>query len=341
MSRSSALRYYVLSRLLMAPLMIWTITTLVFLLLRATPGDPVDVVLGSRAPAAAKQALREQLGLNEPFWLQYLHYIGKLLRLDLGTSITSQGETVWQIIQQHFPATIELTVLSMVVAVVVGVSIGALAASKPNTAIDAGGRLFGIITYAVPMYWFGMILQLIFAVQLRWFPLGTRFPLSATPPQGITGLYLVDSLLSGNLNQFLTSLYYLTLPSLTLGILLSGIFERMVRVNLKRTLRSDYVEAARARGIPERRIVIAHALKNALIPVITVLGLTIASLLGGAILTEVTFSWPGLANRLYEAIEFRDYPVVQGIIVFFAAIVAFSSIAIDVLNAYVDPRIRY
>lgn len=341
MSRSSALRYYVFSRLLLAPLMIWTITTLVFLLLRATPGDPVDIVLGARAPEAAKQALREQLGLNDPFWLQYAHYIGKLLRLDLGTSLSSQGQTVWQIIQDHFPATVELTVLSMIVSVVVGVAIGTLAASRPNTAIDTGGRLFGIITYAVPMYWFGMILQLVFAVQLRWFPLGTRFPLSELPPQGFTGLYLVDSLLSGNLSQFFTSLYYLTLPSLTLGILLSGIFERMVRVNLKRTLRSDYVEAARARGIPERQIVLAHALKNALIPVITVLGLTIASLLGGAILTEVTFSWPGLANRLYEAIELRDYPVVQGIIVFFAAIVAFASIAIDILNAYVDPRIRY
>jgi peptide/nickel transport system permease protein len=341
MSRSSALRYYVLSRLLLAPLMVLTIVTLVFLLLRATPGDPVDIVLGARAPESAKEALREQLGLNAPLWLQYLRYIGALLRFDLGTSLTSQGQTVWQIVQTHFPATVELTVFSMIVSVVVGVTIGAFAATRPNSAIDAGGRLFGILTYAVPMYWFGMILQLIFAVQLRWFPLGTRFPLTEMPPAWITGLYTIDSLLTGNLGQFFTSLYYLTLPSLTLGILLSGIFERMVRVNLKQTLRADYVEAARARGIPERRIVLAHALKNALIPVITILGLTIASLLGGAILTEVTFSWPGLANRLYEAIEQRDYPVVQGVIVFFAAIVAIASIAIDILNAYVDPRIRY
>lgn len=341
MSRSSALRYYILSRLLMAPLMIWTITTLVFLLLRATPGDPVDAVLGSRAPEEVKQALRTQLGLNDPLWLQYIRYMGNLLRFDLGSSLTTQGQTVWQIINLHFPATVELTVLSMLVSVVVGVGIGALAASKPNTALDAGGRLFGIVTYAVPMYWFGMILQLVFAVQLRWFPIGTRFPLTQTPPQGPTGLYLLDSLLTANLGAFFTSLYYLTLPSLTLGLLLSGIFERIVRVNLKQTLRADYVEAARARGIPERRIVWAHALKNAMIPVITVLGLTIASLLGGAILTEVTFSWPGLANRLYEAIEFRDYPVVQGVIVFFAAIVAIASIAIDILNAWVDPRIRY
>ncbi len=341
MSRSSALRYYVLSRLLLAPLMLWTITTLVFLLLRATPGDPVDAILGARAPEEVKAAVRERLGLNAPLWLQYLNYMGSLLRLDLGSSLTTQGQTVWQIIQAHFPATLELTAFSMLVAVTVGVLVGALAASRPNTALDAGGRLFGIITYAVPMYWFGMVLQLVFAVQLRWFPIGTRFPLTMTPPQGWTGLYLVDSLLQGNVQAFFVALYYLTLPSLTLGILISGVFERIVRINLKQTLRADYVEAARARGISERRIVFAHALKNALIPVITVLGLTVASLLGGAILTEVTFSWPGLANRLYQAIEFRDYPVVQGVMVFFGVIVAIASILIDILNAYVDPRIRY
>lgn len=341
MSRSKALQYYIFSRLLLAPLMIWTITTLIFLLLRATPGDPIDALLGPRAPEAAKAALRASLGLDAPLWLQYLRYMGNLLRFDLGTSLASQGQSVWQIIQQHFPATMELAIFSMLVSLVVGVSVGALAASKPNTPLDVGGRLFGIFTYAVPMYWFGMLLQLVFAVQLRWFPLGTRFPLTMAAPSGPTGLYVLDSLLHANLGQFFTSLYYLTLPCLTLGILLSGIFERMVRVNLKQTLKADYVEAARARGIPESRIVVAHALKNALIPVITVLGLTFASLLGGAILTEVTFSWPGLANRLYAAISLRDYPVVQGIMVFFSVIVALTSILIDILNAYIDPRIRY
>lgn len=341
MSRSKALQHYILARLLLAPLMIWTITTLIFLLMRATPGDPIDSLLGPRAPESAKEALRSSLGLDAPLWLQYGRYMGNLLRLDLGTSLTTQGQSVWTIIQQHFPATVELAVFSLLVSVVVGVGIGALAAAKPNTPVDVGGRLFGIFTYAVPMYWFGMLLQLVFAVQLRWFPLGTRFPLSLQAPDGPTGLYVLDSLLHLNFGQFFTSLYYLALPSLTLGILLSGVFERMVRVNLKQTLKADYVEAARARGIPERRIVLAHALKNALIPVITVLGLTFASLLGGAILTEVTFSWPGLANRLYAAISLRDYPVVQGIMVFFSVIVALASIAIDILNAYVDPRIRY
>lgn len=341
MSRSSALRYYILVRLLLAPLMLWVITTAVFLLLRATPGDPVDALLGPRAPQAAKDELRNQLGLGKPLIMQYIDYMGSLLRGNLGNSLTSQGQTVWEIIQKFFPATVELAIISMAIALIVGIGVGVLSASRPNTSLDVGGRLFGILTYSIPMFWLGMVLQLIFSVGLGWFPLGTRFPVTIPAPDGPTGLYTIDSLLHGNLPQFFTALYYLALPCLTLGILISGIFERIVRVNLQKTLQSDYVEAARARGIPESRILVAHALKNALIPVVTILGLTLAALLGGALLTEVTFSWPGLANRLYRAIAQRDYPTVQGIIVFFAAIVAFASILVDILNAYIDPRIRY
>jgi peptide/nickel transport system permease protein len=341
MSRSSALRYYILARLMLAPLMLWLITTLVFLLLRATPGDPVDALLGPRAPQAAKDALRNQLGLGKPLYAQYFDYLGSLLHFDLGSSLLKQDETVWKIIGKFFPATVELAVFSMAIALLVGITVGAISASRPNTALDAGGRLFGIITYSVPLFWLGMLLQLVFSVQLGWFPLGTRFPVTSAAPEGATGLFTIDSLLSGNLEQFFTSLYYLALPSITLGVLISGIFERIVRVNLRQTLQAEYVEAARARGIPESKILVNHALKNALIPVITILGLTLAAMLGGAILTEVTFSWPGLANRLYKAIAQRDYPTVQGIVVFFAAIVALASIAIDLINAYIDPRIRY
>lgn len=341
MSRSSSLFSYVLMRLLLAPLMLWTIASLVFLLLRATPGDPVDVLLGPRAPEVAKDELRQQLGLDKPLPVQYLVYLGQLLRLDLGNSLTSQGRPVVEIIGDFFPATAELAIFGLTIALGVGIGVGLLSASRPNTPLDAGGRLFGIITYSVPMFWLGMVLQLIFAVQLGWFPQGTRFPITLAAPEGFTHLYTLDSLLAGNLPQFFTALHYLALPSLTLGILLSGIFERIVRVNLKQTLQSDYVEAARARGIPESQILVSHALKNALIPVITILGLTLAALMGGAVLTEVTFSWPGLGNQLYRAISARDYPTVQGIVVFFAAIVVVASIAIDLINAWIDPRIRY
>jgi peptide/nickel transport system permease protein len=341
MSRMRALQYYIISRLFLAPLMVWTITTVVFLLLRATPGDPVDAMLGPRAPESQKALMREQLGLNDPLWVQYLNYLQGLLSLNLGTSLSSRGQAVWDIIQDFFPATAELAIFSMAIALAIGVSMGILAASRPNTSLDAGGRIFGIVTYSVPLFWVGMLFQLVFSVQLGWFPLGTRYPVSAIPPEGPTGLYTIDSLLSGDVSAFGLSLFYLILPSFSLGLVLSGIFERIVRVNLKQTLKADYVEAARARGIPERQVLLNHALKNALIPVVTVLGLTLAAMLGGAVLTEVTFSWPGLGNRLYEAISLRDYPTVQGIIVFFAVVVVVASIAIDIINAYIDPRIRY
>jgi len=329
------------SRLALAPLMLWLVTTIVFLLLRALPGDPVDAILGTKASAEAKAALRDQLGLNESIVHQYGHYLWQLLHLDLGVSLTSRGQTVTQIIHDFFPATAELAIVSLGIAFVLGTAIGILSATQPNSPWDLGGRLFGILTYAVPPFWAGMILQLIFAVQLRWFPIGTRFPIGTIAPAGPTGLYLIDSLIGLNAQQFGVTLYYLMLPSLTLGILLSGIFERIVRINLRQSLQADYVEAAKARGIPHTQVVLNHALKNALIPVITIFGLTLAALLGGALLTEVTFSWPGLANRLYEAISARDYTTVKGIIVFFAAIVVGASIAIDILTAYIDPRIRY
>jgi len=216
------------------------------------------------------------MGLNQPLWVQYLTYLGQLLRFDLGSSITSRGLEVKEVIGQYFPATVELSLFAMVVAIALGVGIGLISASKPNTIFDVAGRLFGIITYALPLFWMGMVMQIVFSVQLKWFPLGTRFPVGMTTPTKITGLYVLDSLLTLNVGQFFTALHYVALPSLTLGILISGIFERIVRVNLKKTLQSDYVEAARARGIPKSRILFAHAFKNALIPVITVMGLTFA-----------------------------------------------------------------
>jgi peptide/nickel transport system permease protein len=341
MSRLKSLQYYLLARLVLAPVMLWTIVTIIFILMRATPGDPVDAIVGSKASATIKNEMRETLGLDKSLWFQYVDYLGKLAQFDLGESITSSGLKVTQIISDYFPATIELATGAILIAFAVGITLGVIAASKPDSKTEGFSRLFGVISYSIPIFWAGMLLQIVFSVWLGWFPLGGRFPSSSQPPGKIFGLYTIDSLLHFNLSSFFTSLYYLALPCLTLGILLSGIFERIVRVNLKENLKSDYVEAARSRGIPERQILLVHALKNSLIPVITVLGLTTASLLGGAVLTETTFSWPGLGGRLYEAISARDYPTIQGIMVFFAAIVVIASIVIDLINALVDPRIKY
>jgi peptide/nickel transport system permease protein len=339
--RWKSLFYYLLGRILLAPVAIWAIATVVFLLMRATPGDPVDAILGNRAPEAVKLELRQQLGLSGSLIGQYLGYLNKLLHFDLGESLSSRGLEVKTIIINFFPATAELTLFGLAIAVGIGVPLGIVAATHPNSKWDLGSRLFGIISYSLPLFWLGMLLQLVFAVQLGWFPVGTRFPVNLTPPTTITGLYTLDALLAGEIDLLITSLHYLTLPAFSLGIAISGIFERITRINLAKTLKSDYVEAARARGISESRILINHALRNAMIPIVTVFGLTFAGLLGGAVLAEVTFSFPGLANRLFEAIVGRDYSVVQGIIVFFAAIVVVVSIAIDLLIALIDPRVRY
>jgi len=340
-SRIKALFYYITARLMLAPIMLWAIASVVFLLMRATPGDPIDAILGPRAPEEVKAALREQVGLTGSLLSQYLGYMQGLMRLNLGKSISTKEQTVWQIIKNFFPATAELAVYALIVALIVGLTIGIIAALRPNSKWDVGGRLFGIVTYSLPLFWVGMILQLVFSVQLGWLPIGTRFPASVEPPTNVFGLYTIDSLIKGDWKNFWTSLQYLILPATSLGIVISGIFERIVRVNLRQTLLSDYVEAAKARGIKPSAILFNHALKNAMIPVITILGLTLASMLGGAVLTEVTFSWPGLANRLFEAIVGRDYPVVQGIVVFFAIIVTIASILVDIINAWIDPRIRY
>ncbi|MCS6782510.1 MAG: ABC transporter permease [Gloeomargarita sp. SKYBB_i_bin120] len=341
MGRWARLRDYLLLRLLLAPLMLWTVVTVVFVLLRATPGDPVDAIYGGRAPATVKAALRVQLGLDQPLPVQYLRYLGQLLRGDLGTSLSEPGRAVTDIIKSYVPATVELAVAGFLVAAILGLGLGLVTGSAPpSSPVAIGGKLFSIVSYAVPLFWLGMLLQLGLSVTGGWFPLGTRFPAQELPPQGPTGLYVVDSLLAGNWRQLGLALHHLALPSLTLGVVISGVLERMMRVQVRAAWQGDYVEAARARGIPTLGILRRHVLPNALIPVVALLGLTLASLLGGAIVTEVTFSWPGLAQRLYEAINLRDYPTVQGIVVFFAVVVVTLSIAIDLAMALLDPRVE-
>jgi peptide/nickel transport system permease protein len=194
MSRIKSLQYYLLARLLLAPLMLWTIVTIIFVLMRATPGDPVDAIVGSRASAPIKDAMRVKLGLDKSLWEQYSNYLGKLLQFDLGESITSSGVKVTKIIGDHFPATIELAIGAIAIAFIVGITIGVVAASRPGTGTEAFGRLYGVISYSLPIFWVGMLLQLVFSVNLGWFPLGGRFPSTSPPPDKIFGLYTIDSL---------------------------------------------------------------------------------------------------------------------------------------------------
>ena len=342
MSRpTSSLRNFVITRLLLLPITLWVVATLLFGLLRILPGDPVDAVLGPRASEAAREAMRQTLGLTGSAWTQYWGYLAQLLRLDLGTSISSTGKPVWGIIGTFFPASVELAIAGLMVALALAVPLGLLAATRPGTPIDTATRTSGILTYAIPVFWIGMLFQLIFGVYLRWFPIGSRLPTRLSPPPEFTGLYTVDAILSGQWNDLGPILHHLAMPAFTLGIVLAGVFARMIRAHMLEVLHMPFVAAARAKGLREWRVIVLHAGRNALVPILTVVGLALASLMGGALLTEVTFSWPGLASRLVQAIGERDYPVVQGLVVFFAAIVVTVSLLLDILNAYIDPRIRY
>jgi peptide/nickel transport system permease protein len=339
MSRRSELARYVAARLALAPVMLWLLASLVFLLLRVAPGDPIDALLGPKAPPAARAALRQQLGLDRPLLEQYGHFLGQLLQGDLGTSQAAQ-EPVTAIVRDTLPASLELGLVALMLAALLGLAVGFSGIARPEGKVDLAGRLFGIGTYALPPFWAAMVVQLVFAVWLGWLPVGGRFPATLVPPDG-SGFYLLDSLRAGNLAQLLGSLRHLALPAATLALLLSGIFTNALRLNLRRALGSDYVEAARSRGLSERRVVLHHALPNALLPVLTITGITVASLIGGALLIEVTFSWPGIAARLQEAIAQRDYPLVQGIVVVVAALVVLVTVVVDLLVALLDPRIRF
>jgi len=339
MSRRSDLLRYLGARLALVPLMLWLIASLVFLLLRVAPGDPIDAILGPKAPAAARAALRAQLGLDQPLPVQYGHFLADLLHGNLGVSQASK-EPVLTIIQGSLPASLELGLVALLIAAVLGLAVGFSGIARPEGRIDLAGRLFGIGTYALPPFWAAMVVQLVFAVWLGWLPVGGRLPATVLPPEG-TGFFLLDSLRAGNLQQLQGALRHLVLPASTLGLLLSGIFTNALRLNLRRALGSDYVEAARSRGLSETRVVLRHALPNALLPVLTITGITVASLIGGALLIEVTYSWPGIAARLQEAIAQRDYPLVQGIVVVVAALVVLVTVAVDLLVALLDPRVRF
>jgi len=393
--------------------MIMLLLTIVFLVVRVLPGDPVLLHFEKAENPEAIEAMRRNLGLDKPIVIQYFEYLGGLLQGNLGKSMQDYSP-VGQQIFSAFPATLELAIYSMIIAVVIGVLFGVRAAKTYNSFQDHSIRAFGIVTYAIPVFFLGMIFQIIFGIYLHWFPTGSRtFPtmepnglviVLQVPPGGFlsvflwsliagfvslavclvilkvkkvklwpkgfsisllaflvvwlawafvawhfmyvgvlrisTGLYTIDSLLEGNLSKFVQAVRYLFLPSLTLGLVLCGIFLRLTRSNMLETLRQDFVTAAKARGLKESTVTYGYALRTAFLPVLTMMGLQFAALLGGAILTETTFSWPGLGRYIVERINFRDYTAIQGAVVFFGLLVALVSLAVDILYAFLDPRIR-
>jgi peptide/nickel transport system permease protein len=332
---------YIITRLLLTIPMVFIMLTVVFFVLRIMPGDPVSAMLGGHAPDKVIEEKKEELGLNRPVIIQYLDYLWGVCRLDFGDSMIFKQKAL-DPIKEKLPATLELTICGATITLIFGVFLGAYAANKRRTARDYSIRLYGIVIYCIPVYWLGLMFQLIFGVWLDIFPIAGRTgPRVFASTFENTGFYLIDTLLIKDFAAFSDVVMHLIMPSVTLGLVVSGIFVRLTRANLLDVLKSDYIVAAQARGIPNRKVVYKHGLKNALVPILTMLGLQFALLMAGAVLTETTFSWPGMGRLLLERIYARDYPVIQGVVIMIALVVALASLIVDILYALIDPRVRY
>ncbi len=333
-------RYLLIRAALVLP-MIWILVTLVFLLMRVI-GDPITAALGGRLTPQQIAERKHAAGLDGPILGQYWDYLRGLFRLDFGHTLTD-NRSVTDIFIVNGAATLELAFWSLIVAFAVGVPLGRIAARYRDRLLDVGLRIFSIVVYAAPVFFLGLLLKLAFS-PLGWPVAGrssveTELVLANVKPK--THIMIIDAILWGNPTYVWDVLQHALLPALTLGLLTGGIFLRLVRINLIGTLGADYVTAARARGVAERRVVRKHAFRNALVPVVTVMGMQIAILLGGAVLTETTFEWQGLGYTLAQYLIKRDFLAVQGIVTVIAVVVGFASLIIDIIVAFVDPRVRF
>jgi peptide/nickel transport system permease protein len=342
MSRRRDLAGYLAVRAVLIIPTAWILVTVVFLLMRVI-GDPITAALGGRLPPAEIAKRKAAAGFDRPILAQYWEYLSRLARGDFGRA--QDGRAISEVIATNGAATLELVCWSLLVAFAVGIPLGRYAATHRDTPADAGLRLFAILAYAAPVFFVGMLLKLVFGVWLGWLPVAGRASVSAelalrhVSPK--TNIMLLDGILYGDPRYVGDVLLHAILPAAALGLLTAGVFLRLVRINLIQTLRSGYVEAARARGLSPRVVTGRHAFRNALIPVVTVVGTCVASMLGGAVLTETTFEWKGLGFQLTQYLEARDFVAVQGIVAFTALVVAALSCLVDVVVALIDPRVRF
>ena len=322
------------------------ITLLAFSLIHLIPGDPVQVMAGERRldPAFHAEVLH-RLGLDRPLWEQYASYLWKSVQLDLGQSFVTH-EAVWSEFLKLFPATVELSVCALFLAVVVGLLAGVLAAIKRGSVLDHGVMGLSLTGFSMPIFWWGLLLIMFCSVYMREWAPAWALPVSGRlalefdiAPR--TGFMLIDAWLSGEAGAFKSALSHLVLPSIVLGTVPLAVIARMTRSSMLEVLREDYVRTARAKGLSPARVVFVHALRNALVPVITVIGLLVGTLLGGAVLTETIFSWPGIGKWLIDAISRRDFPVVQGGILIIATLVIAVNLLVDLMYGLVNPRIRH
>ncbi len=335
----AAMGRYVGRRLVEIVPVFFGVLLIVFVIAHLTPGDPVLIALGEHATPEAIDRLRAELDLDEPLPLQFITYMGRVMRGDLGRSIQNNERVIVEL-GTRFPATIELTFAAMLVASVVGILTGIVAAARQNSWFDGASMFVALFGFSMPIFWLGIMLILLFAWYLGWFPISGRLDYTIELTR-LTNFYLVDALLSGTWKALGDALRHLVLPAVTLSTVALAIIARMTRSSLLEVLRQDYVRTARAKGLGEVRVISRHALKNAFIPVVTVIGLNVGSLLGGAILTETIFAWPGVGRLVVDAIFARDYPIVQGAVLVIALVFVVVNLLVDLSYAYLDPRIRY
>lgn len=342
-STGGGLRRYLIVRFLLIFPTIFILVTTVFVLMRTT-GDPVTASLGGRLPADQLAERIHEAGYDRPIVVQYVEYLRALLTGDFGTTI-SDHRPVTDVLTTYGAATLELTVYALIVAFSIGIPLGRIAAFRRDKAPDAVLRVSSILFYATPVFFLGLLLKLIFSVWLGWLPVAGRASTGSEIKMQISGhtsgFYTLDALATGDPAVLRDVLQHAVLPALTLGLVTAGVFLRLVRTNVIGTFGTGYVEAARSRGVSERRLLRVHAFRPALIPIITVIGLQIAMLLAGAVLTETTFEWKGLGFKLYEYLQARDFVAVQGIVVLLAVIVALTNFIVDIIAAVIDPRVRY
>lgn len=335
---------YILIRFLLIFPTIFILVSLVFVFMRVT-GDPITAALGGKLPPDQLQALITEAGYDRPLWQQYFEYIGQIFTGNFGTTLTGNHEPVIDVLFRYGAATLELAIYALFVALIVGIPLGMLAAKLRDRYGDAILRVGAILFYATPVFFLGLVLKLIFSVWLGALPssgrASPRGAIALERVDGATGIYLIDALRSGNPDLVADVLLHAILPGIALGFLTAGIFLRLVRTNMISTLNADFVDAARSRGVGEYRLTTVHAFRPALVPIVTVIGLQVAMLLGGAVLTETTFEWRGLGFQLAEFLAARDFVAVQGIVALLAVIVALTNFLVDMVAAIIDPRVRY
>lgn len=314
-------------------------TFIVFLIIRAIPGDPAQVILGQQATAEAIASLRHKLGLDNPWYIQYFEYLKGVITGDLGESLRTRQPIsleVWP----YLAATFELAFFAIFLAIILGVNAGIISAWFQNSWFDYLAMVIALVGVSMPIFWLGLMEQWVFSINLGWLPTSGRENVR-DPVTAITHFYLIDTLLQGRFDQFIVVLKHLLLPGIALATIPTAIIARMTRASMLEVMRSDFVRTARAKGQKMFIVVYKHALKNALIPVLTVVGLQTGMLLGGAILTETIFSWPGVGRYIYEAIGFRDYPVIQSGILIVAFLFVMINLIVDILYTVIDSRIKY